>query len=223
MSLAFAGMSDQAWLRIPPTDSAEIAQRYDNWALTYDQDLVDEWRYDAPSVAAGLVIDVLSQGDRTEAALVLDVGCGTGLVGAALRSSVELGIEIDGVDLSEASLRMANERGVYRLLAEHDFNQRDLPMSDQSYDAVVCVGVLSYAIDPVAVVRDFCRVVRSGGVVVFTHRTDLWDQQNVAASLRHLQSMGLVSGVSWSEPMSYMPGNADYEDLRIRYVTLLVE
>ena len=37
------------------TDAAAIAARYDEWAQTYEHELVDEWRYEAPVVAARLL------------------------------------------------------------------------------------------------------------------------------------------------------------------------
>ncbi len=206
--------AEAGWLRTPLTDSTEIARRYDDWAATYDHELVNEWNYDAPGIAAGLIAD------RGITGPVLDVGCGTGLTGAALAS---VGIfTIDGVDISEVSLRAARTRGIYRTLTHHDFNQDLFPASDNTYDAAICVGVLSYAHDPQAVIGELCRVVRPNGTIVFTHRIDLWDTQQFDVALLKLRDDARLLDATWTEPQPYMPGNAELADLRVRYVTVTV-
>ncbi len=196
------------------TDAAQIAARYDEWAQTYEHELLHEWRYQAPAVAARLLADA------GMVSPVLDVGCGTGLVGRFLNDA---GFDtIDGVDLSPASLESARACGVYRELALADFNSGPLPFPDSTYAAVICVGVLSYAVDPGAVVGEFCRLVEPGGRLVFTHRMDLWEQQDFGGILLAHQESGVLHDLAWSEPSEYMPGNEELSDIRIRYVTASV-
>jgi 2-polyprenyl-3-methyl-5-hydroxy-6-metoxy-1,4-benzoquinol methylase len=152
---------------------------------------------------------------------VLDIGCGTGLTGLALHA---LGVHtIDGLDLSEASLTAAQSRGIYRSLQRHNFNESALPFADNSYRAAECIGVLSYAHDPRALIVDACRVVQPGGCVVFSQRNDLWDQHNLAEVLNDLCTEGILTKATWSEPQPYMPGNADFADqILVLYATLTV-
>lgn len=207
--------TDASWLRTPLTDATEIAARYDEWVPTYEHELVKEWRYDAPGVAAQMIAEALKAKDS---ASVLDLGCGTGLVGKALHNS---GIRtIDGVDVSEASLDAARQTGIYRNTIRHDFNSGPLPFLAHTYDAAISVGVLSYAHDPISVIRDLCRVVVPAGIVVFTHRIDLWDRQAIDAGLEAMRDDAEVRAVTWSDPMPYMPGNPSEGDLQIRYVTI---
>ena len=197
------------------TDAAAIAARYDEWAQTYEHELVDEWRYEAPVVAARLLANT------GIVRPVLDVGSGTGLVGRYLN---EAGFdEIDGIDVSPASLEAARASGVYRALTRADFNDEQLPIPDQTYGAVICVGVLSYAIDPGAVVREFCRLTKTDGRLVFTHRVDLWESQDFGRTLRELQETGLIRDLTWTDPSEYMPGNKELADIRIRYVSATVQ
>jgi predicted TPR repeat methyltransferase len=206
-----APANDDSWLRQPLTSSAEIAQRYDDWASTYNTELVADWGYDAPVVAAQLLVDAGVRG------AILDVGCGTGLVGRAL---AERGVDgLIGVDLSAKSLESAASTNAYVALQTHDFNAGSLPFEPNTFDAVICVGVLSYAHDPRSVVADFVRVTRTGGHIVFTHRVDLWDDSGFGDWLVALQDSGHVTAVRWTEPQHYMPGAPDVSDLQIRYVT----
>ena len=88
---------------------------------------------------------------------------------------------------------------------------------------MVCVGVLSYAIDPGAVVREFCRLTKPDGRLVLTHRVDLWESQDFGGTVAALQESGCVRDLTWTEPSDYMPGNNELADIRIRYVTATVQ
>ena len=58
----------------------EAIDLYRNWAGRYDQQLEQELRYVAPAAIA----QMLSLGEPDHTVRVLDVGCGTGLVGVSL-------------------------------------------------------------------------------------------------------------------------------------------
>jgi len=98
--------------------ASDVAQYYDQWAGGYDDDL-SSWNYRAPSRAASLLTAHAPQAQR-----VLDAGCGTGMAGAALRHAGFDG-ELHGIDLSDASLVLADQRGVYQRLRQGDLQQRD--------------------------------------------------------------------------------------------------
>ena len=142
------------WLHEGSSDAAEVAGRYDAWAQSYDDDLAD-WSYQAPEVVAETVVT-----RHPAARSALDVGCGTGLVGRALRAR-GFGGEILGIDISQASLEIARQRGAYDSLTHADLQQR-LAFGDGSVDAVLCVGVMTYLPDVEAVWREFARVTRPG-------------------------------------------------------------
>src|SRR3954469_15061902 len=88
------------WLHQGTSDPQEVAGRYDEWAKAYDDDLTS-WSYQAPDVVAQTVASRLPG-----AGSALDVGCGTGLVGRALRARGFMG-QILGLDISQASLEVA--------------------------------------------------------------------------------------------------------------------
>ena len=133
----------------------EVADRYDEWAQSYDDDLAS-WSYQAPAVVAETVVT-----RHPAAGSALDVGCGTGLVGRALRARGFAG-QILGLDISQASLEIAQQCGAYDSLERADLQQR-LPLEDDSVDAVVCVGVMTYLPEVEAVWREFARVARPRG------------------------------------------------------------
>ena len=112
------------WLDQGTSDPREVADRYDEWAQSYDDDLAS-WSYQAPAVVAETVVS-----RHPAAGLVLDVGCGTGLVGQALRARGFEG-RILGVDISQASLEVARHSGAYDTLVPADLQQR-LPFDDDT-------------------------------------------------------------------------------------------
>jgi len=116
--------------------SDDFRQVYREWADTYDHDLVHEFGYQAPQAAVACLRTHLTSLDST----ILDMGCGTGLVGQLLHDAGYR--TIDGLDLSPEMLAKANGRGVYRSLDEADLAQ-DLAL-EPVYDAIICVGVFSH-------------------------------------------------------------------------------
>jgi predicted TPR repeat methyltransferase len=134
---------------------------------------------------------------------VLDVGCGTGLVGRALRDRGFAG-RLVGLDISEQSLEKAREGGAYDALEAADLQQR-LALEDDGVDAVVCVGVMTYLPEVEAVWREFARVARPGGVVVVTQREDLWTERACQAVVDQLQAEGVWAPLDVTGPAPYLP------------------
>jgi predicted TPR repeat methyltransferase len=116
--------------------SDDVAKYYDNWAGDYNETLAD-WRYEAPEQVASMLRTKLSPKST-----ILDAGCGTGLSGRALHTAGFT--TIDGIDVSHRSLEIAGTTGVYRNLHAMDLQQLPLPIPDDHYDGLACVGVLTY-------------------------------------------------------------------------------
>lgn len=191
-----------------------VASLYDTWAVdgAYDRD-VESWGYEAPERVAAIVAGALEDGDGD----VLDAGCGTGRVGVALASAGLTGVI--GGDFTPESVRAAEQRGVYAEVRHLDLNER-LDFDDDRFDATVSVGVFSYLVDTGGVVDELLRIVRRGGVVVFTQRTDLWDERDCDRVIADRVERGDCTA-SISEPMPYLPGHPEFTDvIGIRYVTL---
>jgi len=203
------------WLQQDPSDPHAVAGRYDEWAQSYDDDLAS-WSYQAPMVVAETVVT-----RQPAAAAVLDVGCGTGLVGRALRGRGFAG-RVLGLDISQASLEVAQQSGAYDWLEQADL-QRRLPLADDSVDAVVCVGVMTYLPDVEAVWRELARVARPGGIVVATQREDLWDTRACQAVVDRLQDESVWTALDVTGPAPYLPqGYGGTPQVDCYYLTALV-
>lgn len=200
---------DGGWLKRGSVESSEIRTYYDDFAETYDAQLSD-WSYRAPEEVAHL----LKQHCALDGA-VFDAGCGTGLTGRALRAAGFSGA-VDGADLSPRSVERAARRGIYRDVAVMNFQKLPLPVEENSYDAAICVGVLTYVPNAEGFLRDLARLVRPDGTIVFTHRDDLFASQDYAEMLKRLEAEGLWTRLAVSEPRDYLPDNPDFaDDIRV--------
>ena len=113
--------------------SIDPAQHYDAWADEYEADLLGNYRYCAHTIA----VDALADAVPDRGAAIIDIGCGTGLVGAALQGHGFT--RIDGVDISSGMLAKARARGIYRTLFQQ--NAEEAPAAPVGhYDAVISVG-----------------------------------------------------------------------------------
>ena len=142
--------------------SADEARRhYDDWAASYDAELAEN-RYATPARCA----DALARFAPDLSAPVLDIGCGTGLSGIALR---EAGFTtIDGTDLSPSMLEKAKVlQGVYRDLFPGDLND-PLPVSPGAYTHAAAVGVINPGHAPPETIDSVLALLPPGGCFVFS-------------------------------------------------------
>jgi predicted TPR repeat methyltransferase len=196
-------------------DSDDVAKYYDNWASDYDGTL-SEWRYEAPEQVASMLRAKLSP-----KLAILDAGCGTGLSGKALLAAGF--ITIDGIDVSRRSLEIARMTDAYRTLRAIDLQRLPLPIPDDLYDGLTCVGVLTYLTDSVGTLREFSRVVRPGGFVAITQRSDLFAEREFPSVLEGLSNEGVIAQVRISKPRPYLPNNEEFSDqILVHYVGFTV-
>jgi 2-polyprenyl-6-hydroxyphenyl methylase / 3-demethylubiquinone-9 3-methyltransferase len=99
---------------------------------------------------------------------VVDVGCGGGILSESL---ARCGAAVTGLDLSEKALGVARlhaeENGVavdYRLESAEDFAARE----QHSFDVVCCMEMLEHVPDPATTVAACARMLKPGGVAVFS-------------------------------------------------------
>jgi 2-polyprenyl-6-hydroxyphenyl methylase/3-demethylubiquinone-9 3-methyltransferase len=128
----------------------------------YD-DLADQWWDPQGTFAmlhwiaearAALVPDA-----RVPGAVLVDVGCGGGLLAPHVAGK---GYRHLGMDLVGSALRQAGEHGVTPVRGD----VAALPLASESAE-VVCAGeILEHVADPAAVVAEACRVLRPGGTLV---------------------------------------------------------
>jgi predicted TPR repeat methyltransferase len=164
-------------------DQRDGQQLYAEWADTYDSTMVAGLGYVLPAAFADRVAGLVPWRDgRT-----LDVGCGTGLIGAGL--SKHGFSRLEGLDLSEEMLAQAERRGIYQRLAVADLNL-PLDLEDASFDAVVCSGTFTSGHVTATCLDELLRVLRVGGFLAASVHDAVWDASGFADGFDGLQRSG---------------------------------
>ena len=177
----------------------QTLDHYQRWAETYDQEVGVDNGYAQPARCAATLAGVADPCSH-----VLDVGCGTGLSGLALRDSGFT--RLDSCDFSPPMLERAAETGVYRQLFEADLNA-GLDIDGDAYDHAVAVGVFSFGHIRPDALREVLRVVRPGGTVVVGVNDHFWEVGELHAELDAIEADGLAS-VASREHGEHLPGAA---------------
>ena len=182
-------------------DNQQLADRYDRWATQYDADH-DGWEWIGPAKA---VEQLRALGTMST---VLDAGCGTGRVGVELAATGWDGTLV-GVDLSAGMLAVAAETAYYERLVQASLTE--LPLEDGSVDAVIATGVFTHGHVGSEAFPEVLRVVRPGGWVVITCRSEVWAELEPAAADH--EAAGRWSLHKRTAPESFHPGRSIEEDL----------
>lgn len=93
---------------------------------------------------------------------VLDVGC---LGGQLSRLILEAGNEVWGVEINPVAAEAAQSRGIRVKVADAE---QGLPFEDESFDVVHAGEVIEHLYDTKAFLAECRRVLKRGGVVIFT-------------------------------------------------------
>ena len=124
--------------------------------------------YLTPDIVAqrGRVLDALRlrEGER-----VADLGCGPGLLALDMRARVGDSGAIEGIDLSPDMIALAQRRCAgYGNIGLRVGDVSALPYEDAAFDVAVCTQVYEYVPDVARALRELHRVVRPGGLLVYS-------------------------------------------------------
>jgi len=140
----------------PGRNYNDVVTRF--WSLAaplYDLPFLQQWVY-RPAQE-----EVLAQLRAHGARRIADIACGTGILAARIAAELHPG-QVYGVDMSDGMLRQARARSADVQWLKSPAEQ--LPFDDASLDAVVTTSAFHFFDQPAAM-REFHRVLRSGGLV----------------------------------------------------------
>lgn len=114
-----------------------------------------------------VVLRFLDEYAKNRSMRIMDVGCGSGGV---MQEVLKRGHKVVGVDISEEMLKEAGET-TRDYSGDATYIQGDIeqiPLPADSFDVVICVGVLQFLQNDKNAVREINRVLRTGGIVILT-------------------------------------------------------
>jgi len=140
--------------------SQYVEQTFDAFAHSFENTL-GRLEYCGPE----LVADVLRNLAPAAASLaILDLGCGTGLVGEAASPYARL---LAGVDLSRAMLDLAAAKQLYHQLHKSDIADF-LSASPDQYDVITCMDTLIYLGRLEQIIELICQALKPGGMLLLS-------------------------------------------------------
>ena len=175
----------------------DVRALYADWAAGYDADLAAKG-YASPDRCAA----ALAQFAPDRAAPILDLGCGTGLSGAALKAA---GFDtIDGTDFSPEMLAAATAKTLYRNLTLGDL-EHPIPAKKGEYSLISAIGVFSPGHAPAQLMEDAIALLPRGGLFVFTLNEHAMAEPEYGFKLRELTDGGWAR-VLFKERGPHLPG-----------------
>ena len=156
-----------------------LTEVYRDWAKKYDYDN----DHVLGTVSQPKSVNLLSTRLKDKTAKIIDVGCGTGLVGEKLKAKDF--IYFDGLDISKDMLSIAKSRG-YRNLFLGSLNKQ-LPVLDDAYDAAMCIGVFTHGHVSSDRFNELCRIVKPGGYVCFTINEGVFEEDGFKDMIAEFQ------------------------------------
>ena len=156
---------------------------YKEWAAAYDHDNDNL----LGTVSQPLSVQIFQEYIKDKSLRIIDVGCGTGLVGVELEKG---GFSnFDGIDISQEMIDIAKQRG-YAQLFIGSLNVF-LPCKNNEYDAALCVGVFTHGHVGSNRLDELVRIVKPGGIICFTVNEGVYDSYGFDSKIKNLESTNI--------------------------------
>lgn len=178
---------------------------YDLWSDTYDV---------TPNPVVAMdsrhTIELLAPAPNE---LILDAGCGTG---RNLKQLREAGSKPIGIDFSEGMLSVARRQHPDAPLALADLEQ-SLPFVTATFDAVLCALIGEHLNNLSAVFREFYRVLRNDGRMIFSVYHPAMSAAGIEANFERSGIEYRLGAVHYSvEEHIQLLEDGGFSDIRVR-------
>lgn len=174
-----------------------VSQLFDDYADRFDDHLTMALAYRGPDVLREALRKVTTA-RPLYFPKVCDLGCGTGLMGAALDGMAG---EIDGVDLSTKMLAKARATGRYHMLVPGDVTTFLAAATGPAYDLVIAADVFVYLGDLQPVLTAAARRTKAQGLLAFTVQSMDGVGYTLGADMRYAHSAAYLrdcaAGAGW--------------------------
>jgi predicted TPR repeat methyltransferase len=143
-----------------------VRRLFDQHAPDFDRALVERLDYRGPELLLAAVRP--PQGERFRLGSVLDLGCGTGLGGAAFRPYCDW---LVGVDISSGMIEQARAKGLYNRLVVAELTEFLTGEAGAQHHLALAADVFVYCSDLAPIAAAVAGVLAPGGMFAFTVET----------------------------------------------------
>ena len=175
---------------------------YDEFAETYDTEFAEALGWEYPDAIASVYRQYATSNDVP----IADIGCGTGLLAAALDFMPD---QIDGIDISEEMLAEALQKSLYRNTIQADL-MGDITPIMQDYGAVVSAGTFTSGhLGPDPLEALLC-IARPGGLFVIGVNKAFYLEAAFDPVIRDLEERGAIADLNVIEVPMYNKQGHDH-------------
>lgn len=157
IEFVLASLTGQKQPVVPPKDF--VGELFDDYACKFDSHLVRALKYRAHNILYGYLKELI--GNYLD---VLDLGCGTGLMGELLKAHAKT---LTGIDVSSKMLGEARAKNIYSQLCQSDLNDF-LSSNVESYDLITATDVFVYMGDLSGIFSNAHMALKNSGHFCFT-------------------------------------------------------
>jgi predicted TPR repeat methyltransferase len=163
--------------RASELDREYVSSLFDGYSSRFETELVDVLQYKGHYLLYDSLLKALKRIEKSAESVkkIVDLGCGTGLLGAIIANDEEMpSVEILGVDLSQRMTEISRERKskrgskVYASVKNDDAANYLSTLERRSIDCVLASDVFIYIGDISKVLEETYECLISGGVIGFT-------------------------------------------------------
>jgi predicted TPR repeat methyltransferase len=134
MVSSLSGVNDQSAPRM------FVESLFDQYAKNFDSSLINDLEYKIPQLITELILQKKSD---HQLGSVLDLGCGTGIVGEQIHSYCS---NLVGIDLSKNMLAQAKQKSIYNQLIHQDISEY-LFQNELHFNFIIAADVFVYVGD----------------------------------------------------------------------------
>ena len=199
-----------AYSVVTPEDNKRL---YAKWATSYERSFVESNRYRYPRAVADHFAKVVPQ---SIGQYFVDVGCGTGIVGARL-ASIRPTCRIDGIDISPEMIGQARKKlrsdltSVYAKFIVADLTQPQ-PAPPMEYDAMLSAGTFTHGHLGPEAIQLLLSLVRVGGWFVLGINAEHFDSRGFAEVLSNANLGGEITAPVFHKIQVYEESSQHYGD-----------
>ncbi len=161
-------------------------EHYDLWAKQYEKELLDDYGYCAHIIGS----KAFSTYELRKSCNIIDIGCGTGLVGEELKSSGFLNIW--GLDVSSKMIAIAKKKQIYREFYQKKIENLEGIIS-KPFEALICIGSFGLGHIGPESLKLLVKLVERNSLIIIFMNAEPFNLENYMDYIEDLKKQNLIN------------------------------